>query len=154
MVVTFDKNGGYGHPDHMFISKTTTIAFKEPGNPYFESPGALDPWTPLKLYYMAFPRSRIKRFVEEYRKMKPDNEISEIDPDKLGVADELFTIQLSVAKYVPVRCAATAQHRSQGSPFDMFPESMHEDVFSIDHLILVDPKPAPGLAETDLFEGI
>jgi hypothetical protein len=36
----------------------------------------------------------------------------------------------------------------------MFPEAMHEDVFSVDHLILVDPPPVPGLGETDLFEGI
>jgi LmbE family N-acetylglucosaminyl deacetylase len=154
VVVTFDENGGYGHPDHIFISKTTTAAFKESGNPKFKSSGELDPWTPLKLYYMAFPRSRIQRFVEEYRRMKPDNEISEIDPETLGVPDDKFTTQLQVADYVPVRREAAAQHRSQGSPFDMFPESMHEDVFSIDHLILVDPEPAPNLAETDLFEGI
>jgi len=152
--VTFDENGGYGHPDHIFISKTTTIAFKESGNSSFESPGGMEPWSPLKLYYMGFRRSRIKRFVEEYRKMKPDNEISEIDPETLGVPDEMFTTQLEVVQYVPVRREAAAQHRSQGSPFDMFPEAMHEDVFSIDHLILVDPPPAPGLSETDLFEGI
>lgn len=71
--------------------------------------------------------------------MKPDNEISEIAPEILGV---------------PVRREAAAQHRSHGSPFDMFPEAMHEDVFSVDHLILVDSPPAPGLGETDLFEGI
>jgi LmbE family N-acetylglucosaminyl deacetylase len=112
VVVKFDENGGYGHPDHMFISKTTTAAFKESGNSSFESPGHLEPWPPLKLYYMAFPRSRIKQFVEEYRKMKPDNEISEIAPETFGVPDEMFTTQLEVAKYVPVRREAAAQHRS------------------------------------------
>jgi len=154
VVVTFDENGGYGHPDHIFISKTTSIAFRESGNPEYSSPGGLKPWSPLKLYYMAFPRSRIKRFFEEYRKMKPDNDITNADPETFGVPDDMFTTQLKVAKYVPVRREAASKHRSQGSPFDVFPESMHEDIFSVDHLILIDPTPAPGTAETDLFEGI
>ncbi len=155
VVVTFDENGGYGHPDHKFISKTTTGAFLTSGDAGRADPENLVPWAPRKLYYMGFPRSRIKRFVEEYIKINPDNDFRDIDPGKMGIPDEQFTTRLDVATYVSVRREAASKHRSQGSPFDLFPEAMHEEVFGNDNFVLVHPsRDGAGDLETDLFEGL
>jgi LmbE family N-acetylglucosaminyl deacetylase len=153
VVVTFDENGGYGHPDHKFISKTTTGAFLASGDAIYTDPGDLAPWTPSKLYYMGFPRNRIKRFIEEYVKIKPDNDFRDIDPDKMGIPDERFTTRLNVGPYVAVRREAALMHRSQGSPFDLFPEAMHEEVFGDDYFVLIHPVPVGRTAdlESDLF---
>lgn len=156
VVVTFDENGGYGHPDHKFISKTTTAAFLASGNAGRADPENLAPWAPGKLYYMGFPRARIKRFIEEYVKIKPDNDFRDIDPDTMGIPDERFTTRLDVAAYVSVRLEAASKHRSQGSPFDLFPEAMHEEVFGNDYFVLVHPAPAEPTSglESDLFAGL
>ena len=157
VVVTFDENGGYGHPDHKFISKTTTGAFFASGDTGRADTAGLPPWTPSKLYYMGFPRSRIKRFIEEYVKIKPDNDFRDIDPEKMGIPDEEFTTRLDVAEYVSVRREAASKHRTQGSPFDMFPEAMQEEVFGNDYFVLVHPSrdgERTNNLETDLFEGL
>lgn len=44
VVVTFDENGGYGHPDHITISQTTTLAFHVCGDRHYVDPASLPPW--------------------------------------------------------------------------------------------------------------
>ena len=51
VVVTYDENGFYGHPDHIQANRITHAALEESG-------------IPAKLYYTAIPRSAIKGFRE------------------------------------------------------------------------------------------
>ena len=56
-----------------------------------------------------------------------------------------------------VRREAASKHRTQGSPFDMFPEAMQEEVFGNDYFVLVHPSQGgerTNNLETDLFEGL
>ena len=104
---------------------------------------------------MGFPRSTVKRFVEEYLKIKPDNDFGDIDPETMGIPDERFTTLIDVGPYVSVRREAASKHRSQGSPFDMFPEAMHEEVFGNDYFVLIHPsRDVATVLEIDLFEGL
>ncbi|MCL6553109.1 MAG: histidine--tRNA ligase [Firmicutes bacterium] len=52
VVLTYDENGGYPHPDHIMCHKVSVIAFDAAGDPD-RYPGTGDPWQPLKLYYVA-----------------------------------------------------------------------------------------------------
>ncbi len=55
VVVTFDPNGLYGHPDHIAISQFTMAAIVAAADPGYEGPGAgLPPHRVAKLYYRAF----------------------------------------------------------------------------------------------------
>ena len=56
VVVTFDPNGMYGHPDHIAISQLTTTAVMAAADPDYPglTPGA--PHRVAKLYYRAFER--------------------------------------------------------------------------------------------------
>lgn len=60
VVVTFDATGGYGHPDHVTISRATKVAFSYAGNekqfPHQIASG-LTPHQPFSLYHSYFPRS-------------------------------------------------------------------------------------------------
>jgi len=103
---------------------------------------------------MSIARSFIRRWVDEYTKIKPDNDYVNLDIDAMGVPDERFTTRLDVKDYMHLRKAAAAEHHSEISLFDTFPESMHADVFGTDHLILVAPEPTSTALETDLFEGL
>ena len=50
VIITYDENGGYPHPDHLMVHAISMIAWERAGDPEF-APGTGEPWTPLKLYY-------------------------------------------------------------------------------------------------------
>jgi LmbE family N-acetylglucosaminyl deacetylase len=68
VMLTFDPNGGYGHPDHIKIHQAALIAYFVSGDPrvYPEqiTRENLPPWTVSKLYWGAFPRSRFEKYAE------------------------------------------------------------------------------------------
>ena len=64
VVVTYDENGGYPHPDHIRCHEVSVAAFDAAGDPD-RYPDAGEPWQPLKLYYShGFSRARIVAFHE------------------------------------------------------------------------------------------
>lgn len=54
VVVTFDPNGMYGHPDHIAISQLTTTAVLAAADPRFHGLAGDAPHRVAKLYYRAF----------------------------------------------------------------------------------------------------
>ena len=54
VVVTFDHNGVYGHPDHIAATRAATAAIPAAADAAFEEPGGLPPHTVSKLYYFAW----------------------------------------------------------------------------------------------------
>ena len=60
VILTYDENGGYPHPDHVMTHTVSVAAFEAAGDAG-AYPHAGEPWQPLKLYYhMGFtlPRTR------------------------------------------------------------------------------------------------
>ncbi|GAP54332.1 mycothiol S-conjugate amidase Mca, partial [Arthrobacter sp. Hiyo6] len=60
MIVSYDENGGYPHPDHIMAHRVAVEAFEAAGDPdrYL---GAGEPWEPSKLYYdRAFSPDRFR----------------------------------------------------------------------------------------------
>ena len=59
VILTYDENGGYPHPDHIKTHQVAVEAFEAAGDPD-RYPGCGEPWQPLKLYYfLTFHRARI-----------------------------------------------------------------------------------------------
>ena len=54
VVVTYDENGAYGHPDHIQAHDVAVAAFQRAADPAF-APETGEPWQPSKLYYTAVP---------------------------------------------------------------------------------------------------
>jgi len=64
VVVTYDENGGYPHPDHVRCHEVSMAAFDAAGDPD-RFPLAGEPWQPLKLYYShGFSKGRVVAFHE------------------------------------------------------------------------------------------
>ena len=99
---------------------------------------------------------RLRRWLEEYTKLKPDNDYRDMDVDSMFKPESAFTTRLEVSAYVHKRREAAAKHRSEISPFETFPTSMHAAVFSHDYFELIHPRrnSASDALERDLFEGI
>lgn len=56
VVVAFDQNGVYGHPDHIAATRATTAAVVAAADANFRDPGGAAPHTVSKLYYFAWTR--------------------------------------------------------------------------------------------------
>jgi mycothiol S-conjugate amidase len=65
VMLTYDENGGYPHPDHVMTHQVSVEAFDAAADPD-RYPGAGQPWQPLKLYYfVSFHRARFQALHEE-----------------------------------------------------------------------------------------
>ncbi len=164
VVFTFDEGGGYGHPDHIRASEAAKLAYFAAGDP--EYPGSKlelrEPWSPSRLYYHAFPRSRMSRWIRILAEADPDSDLAKLDPEQMGVPDELLTTVLDTAPHAETRRAAIAVHRTQYSPLDRMPsDELEAEFLGSDYFIRVDPPAATetgdkttGELEHDLFEGL
>ncbi len=61
VLVTYNEDGGYGHPDHIQCHRVTMRAFDAAGDPA-RYPDAGPAWQPLKLYATAWSRERWREF--------------------------------------------------------------------------------------------
>lgn len=50
VIITYDENGGYPHPDHLMVHEVSMRAWELAGDPEFR-PDLGEAWAPLKLYY-------------------------------------------------------------------------------------------------------
>jgi LmbE family N-acetylglucosaminyl deacetylase len=141
VVVTYDENGNYGHPDHIQAHRVAVAAAEATG-------------IPLKFYYSAVPKSGFARLRAALEASGAD--IEEIDvPEDFGTPDEMITTDIDVSAYVERKLAALAAHGSQteNSFFSRLPDDVVRLALSHESFVL---RSAPsGLArEDDLFAGL
>jgi len=162
VMLTFDPNGGYGHPDHIKIHQAAMIAYFVAGDarifPEQITQEGLQPWTPLKLYWGAFPRSRFQRFAEMAEKngVVIPEQFKEII--KRSAPDEVITTRIDVADYVDLKLNALFCHASQMDPnsiWSKIPEQIRKEGMRVETLIRAESRVAPGEGvEEDVFAGI
>ncbi len=141
VVVTYDANGNYGHPDHIQAHRAAVAAAEATG-------------IPAKFYYSAVPKSAFARLRDALVASGAD--IEELDiPDDFGTPDEEITTEIDVSAYVERKREALAAHGSQteNSFFTRLPDDVVTLALSYESFTL---RSAPsGLArENDLFAGM
>ena len=60
VMVTYDANGGYGHPDHIMAHRVATAAVDAAADAAYDQV-AREPWRVIKMYWTAAPRSVLRR---------------------------------------------------------------------------------------------
>src|SRR5205823_9643707 len=95
VMVTFDESGAYGHPDHIAIYRYTTSAFHAAADAV-QYPELGPAHAVSKLYYGAFPRSSVRALGEWMKAQHYEDWFSKLDPEKLGIPDELINVWLDV----------------------------------------------------------
>src|SRR3954469_19707515 len=63
VLVTYDENGGYGHPDHIQAHRVAMAAVDAAADPSF-APSAGPAWSVPKVYWSVLPRSAIQRGID------------------------------------------------------------------------------------------
>jgi len=154
VMVTFDETGGYGHPDHIAIYRHTTSAF------YAAADAAQYPehgpaHMVSKLYYSSFPRSFIRQIGEWMKSQNYEGSFRNLDPEKLGMPDELISIQLNVEPWLETKNRSWSMHRTQmdpNTPIARLPEEIQRRWRSNEYYQLAASRVGPDVkGENDLF---
>ena len=118
VVITYDENGGYGHPDHIQAHNVTVAAFDLSGDADYE-PELGEPWAPTKLYYQAIPRSQ---FIEGMKALKDRGvQTPEFDEEPSFIVDDhLITTVIDTSAFLSAKVAAMRAHESQIAMDDFF----------------------------------
>jgi N-acetyl-1-D-myo-inositol-2-amino-2-deoxy-alpha-D-glucopyranoside deacetylase len=157
VVITFEPNGGYGHPDHIAIHRHTVAAFHAAADParYPEQGPA---WEAARLFYTAIPRSFFLRMRDELAAMGQDtSDFARFEDGSAGWPDDKVNVTMDVADTVEAKWSALQCHRTQFGPGNLFrrlPEPLVKRMMSQEHFTLAWPEPASGLRLADLFTGL
>jgi LmbE family N-acetylglucosaminyl deacetylase len=142
VVVTYDENGGYGHPDHIQAHRIAIAAAETTG-------------IPRKLYHTAVPRAGIAELMKFLRDAGAD--IGDVDlPEDFGTPDEEITTVVDVSAYFERKRKALEAHASQGDGIFLLrlPDDAQRQALGREHFVRrFSAVPAPD-QEDDLFTGL
>ncbi|NWF68355.1 MAG: PIG-L family deacetylase [Chloroflexi bacterium] len=158
VVVTFNKYGGYGHPDHIKIQQATVQAFHKAGDASYHTDG-LAPYAPQKLYYTTIPTFFIRAALGlmRLRRQDPRKAGRNQDIDIQAILDNVEPTHalVDIRPYFDKQDAASAAHLSQGGG-RIFPLQRVLRLFLRGQSFTrVHPHPPHDrVDETDLFAGV
>jgi mycothiol S-conjugate amidase len=158
VILTYDENGGYPHPDHVKCHDVSVAAFEAAGDPD-RYPDAGEPWQPLKLYYhLTFTKERLLALhavLEREGRESPYAEwVSnwEDRPNKWPA-----TTRVPCGDYFEVRDAALIAHATQIDPDGFWfacPNDLQREAWPTEDYHLARSLVDTELPEDDLFAGI
>jgi N-acetyl-1-D-myo-inositol-2-amino-2-deoxy-alpha-D-glucopyranoside deacetylase len=158
VLVTYDDNGFYGHPDHIQAHRVAWRAFEL-------ADGAI-----AKFYATAVPRSVLAGAIEAMRDRPPGgsspggadfSQVESVDDLPFGVPDEVVTTEIDATAYLDQKLAAMRAHATQiavDSPFFAFSDNVGQRAFGREcYTLLAGPRgrgSGPHDRESDLFAAI
>ncbi|WP_157249409.1 mycothiol conjugate amidase Mca [Nonomuraea typhae] len=158
VIITYDDDGGYPHPDHIMTNRVSIEAFEAAGDPD-RYPGTGDPWQPLKLYYqMGFTKERFEALHEAMTERGMGSPYGdwiarwEDRPAKWPV-----TTRVPCAEYFEIRDQALLAHATQIDPDGWFftcPRELQQKIWPTEDYHLARSLVDTDLPEDDLFAGI
>jgi N-acetyl-1-D-myo-inositol-2-amino-2-deoxy-alpha-D-glucopyranoside deacetylase len=167
VLISYDQNGGYGHPDHIMSHRVATAGLAAAADIDAETAAgtavAGEPWQVSKHYWAVLPRSVMAQVVEAL-KDRPDSPFStyeSVDDMPFVVADEVVTTRIDGDKWVPAKERALMAHRTQitlDAPFFALSNKVGQRTWGIEYYQLVHGNSAGERdedgRETDLFAGV
>lgn len=160
VLVTYDPDGGYGHPDHIQTHRVATRAAELAADAAYR-PGAAAPHAVAKVYWNRVPRSVAEERFAALRAEAADSfpGIAAIG-DVPGVVDDaLVTTVIDGTGYEGAKAAAMRAHATQialQGPYFALSNDLGQPVFTTEYYELAAGAPgAPaGSLEQDLFAGV
>jgi N-acetyl-1-D-myo-inositol-2-amino-2-deoxy-alpha-D-glucopyranoside deacetylase len=159
VLVTYDPNGGYGHPDHIQAHRVATRAAVLAADSSYR-PGLGTSHTIRKIYWNRVPRSVAEEGFARLRAAGADFPGLATVDDVPGVIDDTeITTAIDGAAYGGRKAAAMRAHASQivvDGPFFALSNELGQPIFGDEYYQLVyGASGAPsGERESDLFAGL
>lgn len=159
VLISYDDNGFYGHPDHIQAHRVARRAF--------ELADGLVP----KFYATAVPRSVLAAGIDEMRRAAPPgtrqaggvdfSQVESVDDLPYGTPDEYVTTEIDATAYLEQKLAAMRAHATQiavDSPFFALSNNIGQLALGREYYTLLaglrGPRSGPCSQESDLFSGI
>jgi N-acetyl-1-D-myo-inositol-2-amino-2-deoxy-alpha-D-glucopyranoside deacetylase len=164
VVVTYDENGGYGHPDHIQAHRVAMAAVAAAADPAYR-PDLGEPWTVGKVYWNCLPRSVLQQGIDAMKAAGDESFFGAVDSaDELpfAVDDDLVTAAVDGRAFATQKDAAMRSHPTQimvDGPFFALSNNLGLEVLGVEYYRLVrgERGPAGGAPngwEDDLFAGL
>ncbi len=145
VMVTYDAQGFYGHPDHIQAHRVAWRAFELSGEV-------------AKFYATAVPLSVARRMAET--RPGPFRQVGSAEEYGFGVPDEQITTVVDANEHLPAKLAALTAHRTQiavSAPYFALSNDLGQEAYGTEYYTLLSgdrgTTPADG-RETDLFAGL
>ncbi|WP_283135488.1 mycothiol conjugate amidase Mca [Rhizohabitans arisaemae] len=158
VILTYDEDGGYPHPDHIMTNRVSVEAFDAAGDPD-RYHGTGQPWQPLKLYYhLSFTKARFEALHEAMTASEIGSPYGdwisrwEDRPEKWAV-----TTRVPCAEFFATRDQALLAHATQVDPDGFWfvcPREIQEEVWPTEDYHLARSLVDVEGPEDDLFAGI
>jgi len=162
VMVTYDENGFYGHPDHIQAHRVAWRAFE------------LADGLVSKFYATAIPKSVLAEAIKimgesnDRAEAPSDGEssgdflaVDSVDDLPFGVPDELVTTEIDATAYLDAKLAAMRAHATQisvDSPFFALSDKVGRRALGLEYYTLLAGPRGPGQGrhgwEGDLFAGL
>ncbi|KAA0095316.1 N-acetyl-1-D-myo-inositol-2-amino-2-deoxy-alpha-D-glucopyranoside deacetylase [Mycolicibacterium sp. P1-18] len=160
VVVTYDPNGGYGHPDHIRAHEVTTAAVAAAAGTGY--PG--EPWRVPKFYWTVMARAAVERGMRELAEVELPPTWTRVSVDDMGFAFDDAEIDAVVeapesreAKVAALRAHATQVTVEPGGRACALSNDLALPISAVEHYVLVEgtagPRDDRGW-ETDLLAGV
>ena len=158
VLVTYDENGGYPHPDHIQTNRVSMEAFRLAADPAY-APELGEPWEVAKVYYTnVFHRQKLAVVARHLRTHQMPNEELELMLQHFDESrDRLLTTRIDVKDYLDVRDEALRAHATQVDPEGPFFRISHDverEVWGTEDFELHISRIGVQLPEDDLFAGL
>ena len=158
VLVTYDENGGYGHPDHIQAHRVAMAACDRAADPGYR-PELGPSWSVAKAYWNCIPRSVLAEGLRLVKEAGGDFfGIDSIDELPFGVDDSLVSAAVDGRAWLDRKIAAMRAHATQISvdgPFFALSNNIGQYAFGVEYYRLVRGTPGhPGDWEDDLFAGL
>ena len=153
VLITYDTNGGYGHPDHIQAHRVAMRAAEFAREAGFSI---------SKIYWNTIPRSVIEEGIEAMKKTGSDfMGVEKAEDFPFAQPDELVTTVVDGSDFVEKKMAAMKAHATQISvdgPFFALSNNLGLQVFGSEYYTLVHGEKAGPFdskgRETDIFAGV
>jgi N-acetyl-1-D-myo-inositol-2-amino-2-deoxy-alpha-D-glucopyranoside deacetylase len=153
VLVTYDTNGSYGHPDHIQSHRVAMRAAE------LATAGGFGP---DKVYWSAIPRSVMESGLAMFAEAEnnPFAGVTSVDEIPMAVPDERIAARIDASDFAEAKMAAVRAHATQIPPNSWLftlARNVGADYLGVEYFELVVGDRGPGGAdglETDLFAGL
>jgi LmbE family N-acetylglucosaminyl deacetylase len=147
VIVTYDENGFYGHPDHIQAHRVTMAAVELTG-------------VAAKVYWTTVPRSMMAEFERVLREAGVEMDDLEGSADspapEIGLPDEQVTTWVDITEFAAQKYQSLAAHASQSESifFMQLGQDRFTQLMGIETFVRVFDRTDAPLPESDLFAGL
>jgi N-acetyl-1-D-myo-inositol-2-amino-2-deoxy-alpha-D-glucopyranoside deacetylase len=164
VLVTYDEQGGYGHPDHIQAHRVAMGAVAAAADPSYR-PDLGEPWDVAKVYWCCVPRSVLQAGMDALA-AAGDTTMFEGVTDAaqipFAVSDDEVAAAVDGRKYSAQKDAAMRSHPTQiqvDGPFFALSNNLGQEVLAVEYYRLVKGERGPAGNgshgwEDDLFAGL